>query len=211
MGLQELGDEIVGAKRHVYLATFPHPRAGSGLAVPSSMSRSSILTKLMQACATPSGAALNRPHQPVSLDYVAVFHEMHKEGPDGIAHGHYHIAVKGSSSFRFAAVKKALMDQSNMASHWSCTHTGYWSPIKYCATPSSSKPRASLDPHPLLWSRVGQHPPLHLLWSEPNTAAAMRAKRQRKEDNASENSKPEPRMTDYELWPEWIQADTFPL
>ena len=39
VGSLELGNEDVGAKRQVYLVTFPHPRAGSCFAVPSSVSR----------------------------------------------------------------------------------------------------------------------------------------------------------------------------
>ena len=72
--------------------------------------------------------------------------------------------------------------------------------------PSPTKPRASLDVNPLLWARVGQHPPLHLACNEPNTSSAMMAKRQRKEDQAAEKSKPEPRMSDYELWPILIES-----
>ena len=140
------------------------------------------------------------------LSLAAVFHERHKEDATGVAHGHYHIAVKGLSSFRFAPVKKALQEQFNVASHWSCTHTGYWSPIKYCSVPSPAKPRASLDEKPLLWARVGQHPPLHLACNEPNTSSAMRAKRQRREDHAAEKAKPEPRMSDYELWPIVVES-----
>ena len=202
----DVKSEAEGAKRQVYLVTFPHPRPGSGLVAPTSMSRVDIVGKLLQACAAPSGTFPHRPHQPIVIDYAAVFHELHKENADGVVHGHYHVAVKGLSSFRFAPVKKALQDHFQLASHWSCTHSGYWSPIRYCAVPSPSKPKVSLDPQPVVWSRLGPHPPLRLVCHEPHTAAAMRVKRQRKEDRAAEESKPEPRMTDYELWPIVVES-----
>ena len=114
--------------------------------------------------------------------------------------------MKGSTPFRFAPVKKALQDNHRLATHWSCTHAGYWSPLRYCAFPSPTKPRSALDPRPLLWSRQGAHPALHLSYHEPQTAAALRAKRQRKEEHTAEKSKPEPRMTDYELWPIVVES-----
>ena len=160
---EELKAEAEDAKRQVYLVTFPHPRAGNGLVAPTSMSRLDLVKKLLRAFAAPSGSRPHQPHQPIVLDYAAVFHELHKESADGVAHGHYHVAVKGLSSFRFSPVKKALQYHFQLASHWSCTHTGYWSPIRYCAVPSPSKPRVSLDPQPLLWGRLGPHPPFHLV------------------------------------------------
>ena len=137
---------------------------------------------------------------------MAVFQERHKATEDGEAHVHYHVALKAESSFRFAPVKKALLTKFGLASHWSCTHSGYWSPIKYCTMPSPSKPLASLDSRPVLWSQKGKHPDLHVCRHEPATAAAMCAKRQRKEMAAAEEGRAEPRMSEYELWPFVVQS-----
>ena len=141
--LPELDAEKAGAKRQVYLVTFPHPRSAVGL--------------------------------------------------DGAPLAHH--------TFRFASVKKALHDKFGLASHWSCTHTGYWSAVKYCAVPSPKKTHAALDTQPKLWARQGSHPPLHLCCHEPATAAAMSAKRRRAEHDAAEESKADPRFTEYDLWP----------
>ena len=201
-----LGDESHGAKRQVYLVTFPHPRPGNALVAITLFSRQGIIETILRACATPSSSAPGVQAQPVTIDKAAAFLELHKADGDGVAHGHYHVAVKGGSCFRFAPVKKALHDVFHLASHWSCTHVGYWSPVRYCAVPNPVKPRATLDPQPVLWSRVGTHPPLHLVYHEPQIATAMRAKRQRMEDTAAEKGKSEPRMTDYQLWPIVVES-----
>ena len=198
--------ESPAQKRQVYLLTFPHPRPSSALTAPGSLNRQGILEKLFEACAAPCPLNPHNPPQPVSLERAAVFRELHKPDAQGDIHTHYHIVVKGTSCFRFVGVKTALQRKFGLASHWSCTHTGYWSPIKYCAVPSPSKPRAALDPQPLLWSREGPHPPLHLVCHEPQTASAMRAKRQRVEDHAAENSKAEPRANEYDLWPIVVES-----
>ena len=118
MGSPEVGAETLGAKRQVYLVTFPHPRPGSGLVVPSSMSRGALLAKLLQACAAPSSSNQQpMPCCPVVFSHTAVFHERHKEDATGVAHGHYQFAVKGLCNFRFAPVKKALHEQFHLASH----------------------------------------------------------------------------------------------
>ena len=80
VGPLDLPSEAVRAKRQVYLVIFPHPRGGSGLVAPTSLTRAEILTKLLQACAAPSsGSPDRRTHQPVTLEFAAVFHELHKE------------------------------------------------------------------------------------------------------------------------------------
>ena len=141
-----LDGEAADARRQVYLVTFPHPRPGSPLTAPSTLSREGIMGKLLEACAAPVSAFPNIQAQPISLDNAAVFREYHKPDAAGEAHGHYHIAVKGTSAFRFASVKRALQEKFGLASHWSCTHHGYWSPVRYCTIPSPAKPRAALDP-----------------------------------------------------------------
>ena len=68
----------------------------------------------------------------------------HAETADGQDHAHDHVAVLAAASFRFGAVKLALLQRYGLASHWSCTHTGYWSAVRYCCMPSPKKPKAAL-------------------------------------------------------------------
>ena len=51
VGPLDLQSEAAGAKRQVYLVTFPHPRAGGDLIAPTFMARADILAKLLAACA----------------------------------------------------------------------------------------------------------------------------------------------------------------
>ncbi len=207
-------EEAPSAKRQVYFLTFPHPHAefgqdGVALVAPDSLSRQELLQRVLGACASPeyvhrwSGDAAPSS---VVVSMAAVFRELHVATNGGVQHCHYHVALKADASFRFAPVKKALLMRFGLASHWSCTHAGYWSPIKYCSVPSPTKPAASLDPKPLLWARQGVHPPLHLCCHEPATAAAMTAKRQRREQSAAEKGKTEPRITEFELWPIVVES-----
>ena len=85
VGSPEVGTDTLGAKWQVYLVTFPHPRSGSGLVVPSSMSRGALLAKLLQACTAPSSSNQQPvPCRPVVLSHAAVFHERHKEDATGV-------------------------------------------------------------------------------------------------------------------------------
>ena len=203
--------EDTSAKRQVYLITFAHPRStvgrdGQPLAQPAMMRREDILARILEACAAPIQANAHYAQHPVPLLSAAIFREYHKPDDTDAVRCHYHVAVKAATCFRFAPVKKALQEKFGLASHWSCTHTGYWSPIRYCAVPSPKKPRSALDPQPLLWSRDGPHSPLHLCCNEPQTAAALRAKRQRDEDAAAEGSTSAPRVTEYDMWPIVVES-----
>ena len=196
--------------RQVYFLTFPHPHAefaqdGTKLIAPDTHTRRDILKKVLDACAKPCYAHGHMASS-VGVSMVAVLRELHAAEGDGSTHCHFHVALKLVSSFRFVVVKKALLARYGLATHWSCTHSGYWSPIRYCTVPSPSKTSSALDKCPLLWAKEGSHPPLHQCCHEPVTAAAMSTKRRRREHHAAEEGKPEPRMTEFELWPIVVES-----
>ena len=70
------------------------------------------------------------------MKQLGVFREFHVEDENGVAHAHYHIAVLAERGFMFLLVKRALLKDHGLASHWSCTHIGYWSVIRYLFHPS---------------------------------------------------------------------------
>ena len=104
-------------------------------------------------------------------------------------------------SFRFAAVKRALLARHRLASHWSCSRDGYWSTAWYGCCPSETKPLAALDPHPLLWSADGQHPPLQECCHPPLTAAALHGRRVAAEQRAAEEGTQAPKITELDVLP----------
>ena len=88
-----------------------------------------------------------------------------------------------------------------LASHWSCSHDGYWSAVRYGVMPTTKKGAGGLDPAPLAWSRAGPHPALFDAAQEPTTAAAMRPRREQSVKAASAVAKAEPRATELDLYP----------
>ena len=123
----------------------------------------------------------------LSLESFVVFRERHaprlgeRAGPC-----HWHIALRASSCFRFCAYKRASSVNRNLASHWSCTHDGYWSAVRYGYVPTPKKPQGELDPNPYKWSREGHHPPLCEVCHEPTTATALARRREQQMKRASE-------------------------
>ena len=198
--------EAPGAKRQVYLVTLPRPKkshsvCGRKLVPPGSKSKRQILECFLDAAAHPAytdGKSLGRGTG-VSSDRAMVAREYHKDDGSGKAHPHDHIPVVGSSSFRFRPVKQALLHRHGLASHWSCTHSGYWSAVRYVHVPSAKKPMSSLDASPLLWPD-GAHPPLDQCCHEPLTAAALKRRSVQKFMAAAELGKQD-KITELDVFP----------
>ena len=66
--------------------------------------------------------------------------EKHKDGDL-----HDHVGLLADRAFRFAPVKKILLQDYSLASHWSCSHVGYASCVAYGYTPTQKKPFEELD------------------------------------------------------------------
>ena len=201
--------EKVGATRQVYLVPLPHPRqthsrCGKRLVAPGSKTKDQILECFLDAAAHPSytdGRSLSRGRG-VSLERALVAREYGQVGGDIAAHPPDHIPVIASTgaSVLYAPVEKALLDRHGLASHWSCTHLGYWSAVRYVYVPSPNKARVALDACPVLWAADGAHPLLHECCHEPLTAAALESRSQEKQRNAAEEGKHE-RVTELDVFP----------
>ena len=110
--MQEQGD----AKKQVYLITISHPTQTHGatslaLKAPDSYNHKALLDALLDACAQPSYDSANRARNfgGVRLIRCVVAAEYHKTDAASNVHKHYHIAVQASHSFRWKAVKVALL------------------------------------------------------------------------------------------------------
>ena len=197
-------EEKSGSRKCVYNVTFPHPqqaRSAGGvlLLAPEKLTKEEMQTHFLAACADP--LYTDQRSGSVTLELASVFAEFHKADAEGAAHKHYHVGVKSAQPFRFLPVKRALLHDFGLASHWSCTHEGYWSVIRYCFVPSPQKPRAALDPSPLVWAREGKHPPLLECCHEPLQAEALRKRRQLLDDRAAETGEKPAKMSEMDVWP----------
>ena len=202
----ELPDEArPDARRQVYLVTFPFPKqqrstTGEVLVPSSSMSKEDLVQRMLEALARPEVIHYLQSHGPIPVKRVGCWREFHKAGAAGAAEAHDHLAVLAAEHFRFKGVKLALLRRSGLASHWSCSHDGYWSCVRYCSQPSPKKPAASLDLQPFLWDESGVHPPLEDCREEPVTAKALHAKRQKLMMQAREAGQSDPKVTDLDVW-----------
>lgn len=202
-------EEKNGARRQVYLVTFPHPQAdrstcGVALVKPSKKTKRQILECLFDACKNPvytDARSLSWKCE-VHLKQAAVFQEFHAPDAAGTAHMHYHVPVLAQPRrlFGFLPVKKALLARHGLATHWSCTHNGYWSAIRYCCVQSPKKPEGSLDTSPVLWSSDGDHPALRLCREEPMTAKALAARSEASYQKACADGKAQ-KLSELDVWP----------
>ena len=149
--------------------------------------RPQVLFKFLDACAHPVyvSPAFRSSRQIVTVHKCGIWRESHHASEPGEVRPHDHIAVH-ASKFMFGPVKRALLQRHRLASHWSCTHDGYWSCVRYVVVPSPKKPLASLDMLPLVWP--ASHPPLRECCHKPWTAAATLARRVAAENAAAETS-----------------------
>ena len=205
---QALFEEAAPGPNEVYLVTIAHPKEakskdGYPLKAPGSMTKQEVLDKFRWSCANPVYVdAKNIVAKPsVPLDKTGVWRELHAAAPGEVAQPHDHIAVKALRTFRFGPVQRSLLRNCGLASHWSRTHTGYWSTVRYLVKPSPKKPESSLDHSPVLWAHNGEHPDPLTLCNEPLTAGAIESRRLRADNTAAEAGKAPARIQEIDIWP----------
>jgi len=204
---EELEAEDPSKHKTVYLITFPalaFAGRAAGLRCPSTLTREEIARCVVAAIASPLYTHLGHAGRTSSTELLmyVVFREMHhlRDGDAGRL-AHFHVALKSSASFRFGPVKKALEVNCKLASHWSCSHEGIWSAIRYGFFPTPKKPAEELDSKPLVWTKTGGHVSLFDLCQEPTTSAALKRKRENKVKDSSATGRAEPRATEIDLYP----------
>ena len=199
---EDLCGEVVGTIKSVYLVTIPALKNASGArgyVCPSTWSHDDIVRVFLSVFHRESRDE-TEGQTALVLECLAVFRERHAATPGALGPYHWHVAVKGSRSFRFSPYKRALHLEHGLATHWSCSHTGYWSAVRYGFLPSTRKPQADLDPDPRTWARTGAHVPLFEASQEPVTAGALARRREKKVKDALAKGKPEPRPTEMDLY-----------
>ena len=204
---EDLPAEEGTSRKATYLVTLPHPsqaaQSAQGLRAPNTLTREQVVQMVLDAVANPvylDAAAQSRQGPSVQVEQMVVFQELHAPDEQGAAHVHFHIALRLSGTARFVVYKRALRDRHNVASHWSCSHTGYWSAVRYGYMATPKKPATSLDVQPLTWSRTGPFPTLFEASQQPNTAAALCKRRVERCQAASAEGDAEPRANELDLY-----------
>jgi len=205
----ELEVENLDGKKSVYLVTFSHPQrthsaCGVALRSPDTYNKAWLRDAIIEAFAHPVYANVGNEATGRALELCrfVIVSESHEPGADGVIHCHYHVALQAEGSFRFVPFKRALLQRWGLASHWSTTHMGYWSALRYLVWPSPKKPQTALDPDPLAWQRVGEHArPLRDVAQPPTNAAMIKARREKLEVAAAEAGEDPSRPREIDVWP----------
>lgn len=104
---------------------------------------------------------------PISIAKMVVFEEVPK---------HYHVAIKLSCRAPFLIFKNALRDRHGLASHWSQSHSMFWSALRYGTTATEHKP--VVDATPLIWTHDSKPLDLFAESQEPFMASVVRKRRE---------------------------------
>ena len=144
------------------------------------LTRELVLAALRDAVAHPAQAAgAGRPRtQPIGGEKAVVFMERHENGKK-----HFHIALKLDSKTCFLPLKLALRQRSHIASHWSTTHTMFWSACRYGTFTTPKKPM--VDKKPLRYTQDGRTLNLYEESQEPFMASVVKARREQQEVQAA--------------------------
>jgi hypothetical protein len=209
LAMEDLEVEDANANKAATIVTLPHPRGDASLKdlkalrAPGDFSHKAIETIMLDVFNHPvyedPRNTIRRSTPQVNLKKFVIFKESHR-AVRGVANKHYHVALLASRSFRFLPYKRSLRLRHGLASHWSTSHTGYWSTVRYGFMPTPKKPQADLDPEPRMWSSDGEHPSLFEASQEPTTSAALLRRRQLAVQGASAAGRREPKPTEMDLY-----------
>ncbi|CAE8640467.1 unnamed protein product [Polarella glacialis] len=204
---EDIGNEDMSKSKQAYLITLSHPvqevsAGGLRLSAPGDFSREAICSLLIKAL----DATQTSREKPTVFLKLAVFQERHAS-----SEVHYHVAVIADRCFRFAKMKRELLNKHGLASHWSCSHDGYATCVAYGYLPSLKKPIAELDPLPHLWAADGkEHPPLEEASRPPVTSLAIAKRREQERMTRAEVGKGESRFKEIDLWPLVVRENILP-
>ena len=108
-----------------------------------------------------------RPTNQEVVKKLAVFQEEHEGGEP-----HFHVAILLSCARRWLGAKRTLRMRDHLPSHWSASHSHFWSAVRYGAIATCKKP--VVDTHPHQWSLDGLPWDLFEAAQEPWTARCWR-------------------------------------
>ena len=158
--LLELGPETLkdSTGQYVYLVTLSRVLASTldaapHLCDPSGWSRQQVLDAVWDAmenpCVTTRGGRPRDAEQGGIILKEIVVREKHTDESY-----HFHVGLHLRTKQRFLAAKRTLLERHRLASHWSSSHTQWWSIMRYLVYTSETK-KAEVDAERLLWSLPG--------------------------------------------------------
>ena len=110
----------------------PHPDL-INVATDPRVSRQAILLAVLEAIRNSGGLNINGARRggaarkaELNPDRVVVAKEKHDDGRD-----HYHVAVRFSQKVRWQSICGYLRYEKRLPSHFSLSHTSWWSALRY--------------------------------------------------------------------------------
>jgi len=97
---------------------------------------------------------------------------------------HFHVALKLTALQRFLPFKQALRDRHGLASHWSTTHTLFWSTTRYLVFGNEEK-QVDKVADMVQWTHDGRTMNLYEESQEPDNSKVLKARREKKEIEAA--------------------------
>ena len=147
-------DENANVQLEVFLVTFAAVldatalEATQPLRTLTDVNRETIRDVILDAVAHPvqDCSRGGRPRSmPLNITMLVVFQEEPL---------HFHVALKLSAKTRFMPLKLAVRQRAQLASHWSTTHTLFFSAVRYGTHTTDHK---ETDTDPLVWLADGSH------------------------------------------------------
>lgn len=176
--MQDLGPEQAQHRSGVYLATVSNvlatTREAADLRDVARMSRQEVAASFADAFDNPIRSP-EKGGRPSNLTAVVrrmvVVQEFHASGLP-----HFHVAVQLHDRRSFMPAKKTLRLRRKIAVHFSCSHTQFWSALRYCVVPTVKKPEVDALPFP--WSPSGEELDLFELAQRPFNADGWKRRRE---------------------------------
>ena len=183
-----MGDETPEVKQLVYLITIsrvlPEVLGATDLVDISGLTRQQVAECVRNAFDDPlPGPAGGRPVvRPGGIvKKLVVFQEKHVSGEI-----HFHVALLLFGPRLFAPAKRTLRLRHKLPSHFSCTHTQFWSTVRYGVFPSAHK--VEVDQDPFRWTADGSELDLFAESQQPFNAKIWKRRREEADKEAARDA-----------------------
>ena len=181
--LETLGKEVANARCRVYLLSFSRllpetlAAASGDLRSLDDLTRKELADLVKDAFEKPENSGAGgrpRTREMPLVRKVVVVAECHADGTL-----HFHVAVLLVEAVRWPAVKRALRTRHKLVANFSCSHTEWWSALRYLTTTTSKKLEVDADRE--VWLAANESFDAFKESQEPYNAKAWRTKRERRD------------------------------